>query len=284
MTSLVTACDPGDLQPASDDTSVDPAPDTGTPPTPDDDVTPEPPAEPAPVVRTVPAGRVADNLQLLYIFENSDTPSIIKDHSGEGDAYNVNIDNIDNVSFSAMGMSIDNPIIASNDDPVLKVLNACEASQAITIETWAQSDVLDYDQRARIIAMSVDGGNRNFGLGVNQNGGNWDARLRTSETGNNGTDPSTTAAVGPNGEMQHVVYTRVQGLTNEGTMYVDGVKTTPVQLIPGTFANWNQSYGINIGNERNGNREFIGTIALAAVYCKKLSDEEVQQNFDAGYE
>ena len=223
-------------------------------------------------------------MQLLYIFENSDTPSIIKDHSGEGEPYNVTIDNIDNVSFSPMGMSIDNPILASNTAPVPKILTACDASQAITIETWAQSDVLEYDQRARIIEMSVDGGNRNFGLGVLQNGGGWDARLRTSETGNNGTDPSTVADQGANGDMQHVVYTRVQGLTNEGTIYVDGVKTTPVQNISGTFANWNESYGINIGNELTGDREFLGTIALAAVYCKKLSDEEVQQNFEAGYE
>ena len=47
------------------------------------------------------------------------------------------------------------------------------------------------------------------------------------------------------------------------------------------MSNWSQ-FPLAIASEVSGGRHWLGTMELAAVYCKALSATEVQQNFDAG--
>lgn len=261
---------------------------TPPPPSPDaavNTVDAAPPVVDAAIVaRTVPEGRFTTSLQSLYIFEEPLTPSLIVDHSGLATPYNLTIDNNAAVSFGPDGMTITESMLATNPAPHTSLMNACQNSNAITVEAWAKSDVLTPEERGRVVSLSVDGGNRNFDL-ANNEAGIWDARLRTDDTGNNGTNPSTPAVIDSvSGEMQHIVYTHLRGAnTNRGTIYLDGAKSGLDQNITGTYGNWNLDYALNVGNEATNNRPFIGTIALVAVYCRALTPAEVTQNYEAGY-
>jgi hypothetical protein len=46
---------------------------------------------------------------------------------------------------------------------------------------------------------------------------------------------------------------------------------------------WDPTGQLTFGNETQGGAPWLGTIYLAAVYCKKLDPTEVQKNFATGY-
>ncbi|MGB1031210.1 MAG: hypothetical protein ACPGWM_01285, partial [Flavobacteriales bacterium] len=51
----------------------------------------------------------------------------------------------------------------------------------------------------------------------------------------------------------------------------------------GDFSGWNNNYRIAFGNEIGASRPWLGTLHLAAVYSRALSQEQVEQNFNASH-
>ena len=79
--------------------------------------------------------------------------------------------------------------------------------------------------------------------------------------------------------LTHVVYTRSNG--GKSRLFVDGRKVAEKQ-VAGNLAPWKQAYQLGIGNEISGERPWLGTFHLIAIYSRGLSEGEVQGHFKAG--
>ncbi|MEE9448007.1 MAG: PQQ-dependent sugar dehydrogenase [Arenicellales bacterium] len=222
------------------------------------------------------APRISNDLQVLYTFEEGNG-NIIHDVSGIGAPLNLTIASPSAATLqNAGGLSITaSPII--NSVVATKINTACSTSNAISIEAWLTPDSLTQSGPARIISLSDDTLNRNFTLG--QQDDRYDVRLRTSQTNNNGTPSLTVPASTVKTELSHVVYTRDNN--NNAAIYVNGVPQI-VGSVNGTISNWDNTYALHLGNENTGDRPWLGTLFLVAIYCQALDSHAVVQNFSAG--
>ena len=65
------------------------------------------------------------------------------------------------------------------------------------------------------------------------------------------------------------------------TLYVDGLRRVS-RARPGTFAAWDPSYRLELGDERTQERPWAGTFRLVAIYARALGTAEVARNFNVG--
>ncbi|HLY53665.1 MAG TPA: LamG-like jellyroll fold domain-containing protein, partial [Steroidobacteraceae bacterium] len=66
-------------------------------------------------------------------------------------------------------------------------------------------------------------------------------------------------------------------------MWVNGVFTGDVDPSKGgSFANWDSSFALVLGNETSGQRQWQGVIKMVAIYNTALNQTQIQQNFAAG--
>ena len=134
---------------------------------------------------------------------------------------------------------------------------------------------------ARIVSYSAGNTARNFTL--QQTLYNYDFLLRTNETSLNG-DPALST---PDADevlqatLQHVVatYDPIEGRK----IFVNGELVTQTDPVPGgTLIDWQDTFALVLGNEASGDGLWQGTIRLAAVHRRALTQEQVVQNFDVG--
>jgi hypothetical protein len=220
-------------------------------------------------------GRVVDGLQLLYRLGGGQAGQmIVSDESGASPPYDLTLADPGAVTWLEGAVRIDSPTIFSGADAATKVIDACVASNEITMEAFARADNLE-QAAARIATLSLDTTLRNASL--MQDTTVFAARLRTSEE-LNGTPNLSGGAVSTEA-LQHVVY--VRHADGAEAIYVDGVGQ-----VAGTRAGdhqaWDTTYRFALGNEFTLNRAWLGEVALVAVYCRALSQDEVLQNLSAG--
>jgi len=161
-------------------------------------------------------------------------------------------------------------------------------SGEFSIEAWViPSNVTQ--EMARIISYSQNTQNRNFTL--QQNLYNYDFLLRTNAEDANG-NPLTTLNGDPalstpdadevlQATLQHVVatYHPIDGRQ----IYVNGILASDTDPIPGgTFIDWQDTFALILGSEVGGQGSFDGTLRLAAVHRRALTQDQVTQNFDVG--
>ena len=153
-----------------------------------------------------------------------------------------------------------------------------------SIEAWvAPGNVVQED--VRIVSYSGGPDIRNFNLG--QTMYNYDFFNRNdgvdAAQAENG-DPALStpdAAESLQATLQHVVVTfnPIDGRR----IYVNGVLETMPDTVPGdTLNSWNNTYAFVLGNEVSGTRPFNGVLRLVAIHNRALTQEQIQQNFDAG--
>ena len=161
-----------------------------------------------------------------------------------------------------------------------KLHDVLQESGEFSIEAWVIPANVTQEM-ARIVSYSANDANRNFTL--QQTLYNYDFRLRTNETNLNG-DPALST---PDADevlqatLQHVVatYHPIDGRR----VYVNGALVTNADPIPGgTFVDWQDTFALVLGSEADGNGLWEGTIRLAAVHRRALTQEQAQQNFDVG--
>jgi hypothetical protein len=142
---------------------------------------------------------------------------------------------------------------------------------------------------ARIVSYSAGQNSRNFTL--QQTLYNYDFLLRTNAEDANG-NPLTTLNGDPQlstpnddevlqATLQHVVatYNPIDGRR----IYVNGVQVTQADPVPGgTLGPWQANMALVLGNEASSDGLFEGTFRLAAVHRRALTEEQINQNFDAG--
>ena len=153
-------------------------------------------------------------------------------------------------------------------------------SGEFSIEAWVVPANVTQEM-SRIVSYSAGQTTRNFSL--NQTLYNYDFLLRTNETSLNG-DPQLST---PDADevlqatLQHVVatYSPIDGRR----IYVNGNLVTMADPVPGgTFVDWQDNFALILGNEASSDGVFEGTFRLAAIHRRALTQEQIQQNFDAG--
>ena len=235
--------------------------------------------------------RVLDSLAVLYTFDEGDG-LIAHDRSGVEPAFDLNLDNlVTNKWVEGGGIEITGPAVITSLDVAEKVYVPCVKNNAVSVEIWAEpKDIL---QTSTLFSYSKQNG-RN--VTVYQNAGKYSSQIYQSTI-----DMTTMMTVGTIASIQtfmpvaqptaqHIVYTRD---VNGANLYVDGLDTKdPKAMPPMPPANpppppeltvWSPAYQLVLGNESNGGKPWLGKIYMAAIYCKKLTPEEVTKNFSAGY-
>lgn len=228
-----------------------------------------------------PGGRVTDGLISLYGFEEGSGQTVY-DQSGVAPAMDLNITSMNGVAWSAGRLSVQNATNIMTMGPATKLIEACRATNAITIETWISPDNVTQSGPARIVTLSD---NNSSGAHVMLGQGRWGSQasdvytVRLTTTENTGepalTTPSGAATLG----LSHVVFTRDSGGT--ARIYVDGTQVTTMP-IPGNYSNWEMDYSLALGNEIGAARPWAGDLHLVALYDRALSSAEVGQNHSAG--
>lgn len=259
---------------------------------------PGPPSEPPlPAPRSLPR---APGAIALYDFDEI-SGAIVHDSSALSPALDLVVADPDRVRWLAGALQVVRATHIESGIGANKIADACAASNAFTVEAWVMPDSPLFSGPSRIVTFSQDAGIRNFTLGQATEGygartGHYGLRYRTSLTDPNGTsctdasctpvnagNPTTPAATVRTDRPTHVVFTRSADVVDG---YLDGAPVT-TQSWPGVTSNfWDGNMHLALANEMvspDGQRTWLGTLYLVAIYCRALSADEVAQNYQAGY-
>ncbi len=201
------------------------------------------------------------------------------DTSGVDPAIDLNLSG--NVEwYGGWGITINDGKAQGSTTASKKLFDVLQESGEFSIEAWVVPGNVTQEE-SRIITYSAGTDARNFTL--QQTLYNYDFLLRTTETSLNG-DPQLST---PDADevlqatLQHVVatYHPIDGRR----IYVNGQLVTQTDPVPGgTLVDWQDTFAFVIGNEASSDRLWQGTVRLAAVHRRALTQEQVQQNFDVG--
>jgi len=163
--------------------------------------------------------------------------------------------------------------VATNADA--RLLEACRASNALTIEATLTPANITQEGPARIATFSSDPSSRNFTLGQQQ--GKLMLRLRTPQTGLNGVNPELDLCSVEANRTYHVALTYSGGKL---LCYLDGAKVLDAANVQGDFSNWTPHHLV-FGDEWNGERNWSGTLEGVAVFSRALNPDEVRREYQA---
>lgn len=223
---------------------------------------------------------VTQGLVALYTFEEG-AGATVHDVSNVAPALDLTIDDTGAVTWIPGALSIVAPTLISSPGPALKVFEACQATDQITLEVWLDPALAEQGGPARLISSSVDTGNRNFHLGQ-ELASYYQARLRsTASLDNNGAPhlQTPTDAGQVKLELTHLLFTRDAGGVRR--LYVNAVEEA-MDTLGGDFTNWDPTYPLLMANELTLDRAWLGELHRIAVYNRALSAAEVEQNYTAG--
>lgn len=226
--------------------------------------------------------RVTDGLLILYTFEEAGGDTVY-DISGTGTPLNLVVADTSDVTWMSGALRIDSSTTVLSPTPAQKIITSAQSSNAITVEAWLTPANTTQKGPARIVSVSGNTGNRNVTLGQGlwgtQPGNLYNGRLRTTSTNANGQPEISTGAGSLTTTLTHVVFTHTA--SGVSLIYLDGVESSSL-VVTGTFATWNTAYPLVLANELTGDRPWLGTLHLVAVYDRALSSNEVGLNFLAG--
>jgi hypothetical protein len=228
------------------------------------------------------SGRVIDDLQVLYTFEEG-SGTTVRDVSGVGSPLDLYVSDSSAITWVPGALLVHSVASIASAQAATKVIDAAQTSNEITIEAWIEPANTIQDGPARLVTLSQDPYYRNFTLGQglwgSQPSALYDVRLRTSATSNNGS-PSLSSPVGSlTTDLTHVVYTR--DASGVARIYINGADQVS-GAVGGDLSNWNPAFRLALANELTGDRPWLGEFHLVAVYTRALSPAQVSQNFEAG--
>jgi hypothetical protein len=222
--------------------------------------------------------RFEDAQIALWEFKTGSGP-IAFDSSGVDPAVDLNLSS--EVSwYGGWGITTNGGIARGTTTASKKMYDVIQESGEFSIEAWVVPANVTQEM-ARIVSYSAGDQARNFTL--QQTLYNYDFLLRSTETSLNG-DPALST---PDADevlqatLQHVVatYNPIDGRR----IYVNGNLVSQVDPVPGgTLIDWQDTFAFVIGNEVSGDDPWEGTVRLAAVHRRALTQEQITQNFDVG--
>src|SRR5215813_2810839 len=223
--------------------------------------------------------RYESNLVAKYMFETGQG-STAYDTSGVSPEADLSLSG--NVTWQGgWGINIGAGGVAqASTSASAKFASMIQASGEYTIETWvAPADVTQTN--AWIVSYSGSNTTRNMTLG--QDAMQYEGFARSSVTSTAGMPPLITTTTGGAAQaaLQHVVLT--YDPVNGQKIYVNGVYTGDADPSKGgSFANWDSTFALVLGNETTGQRQWQGVIKFVAIHNRALTLAQIQQNFAAG--
>jgi hypothetical protein len=159
-----------------------------------------------------------------------------------------------------------------------------QTTKAMTVEIWTLPvDTNQWD--ARMVSYSYDGSNRNFSFILQYDA--FEVRLRTALTDNNGYNilfSTNRVFETVNPDVFHAVYTYDNGAEK---VYLNAELVAEFTERGDDISNWDNTYPFVIGTENNNSatrRQYEGEIYLVAIYEMALSQDEIENNYFAGYD
>jgi hypothetical protein len=234
------------------------------------------------VTLAVRIGRPPTGLQALYRFDEGGGTTV-HDSSGVGGPLHLSAATTAGMSWSPNGLTLTQPTLIRSGAPATKLNAAVKASNEISIEAWVKppaAGVLTSGQFG-IITVSSDAQHRNVTLQQSKGllGSSFvDVRLRTDTTNEEGEGLSTPAGSLATA-LTHLAYTR--SADGQSRIYVDG-QLKAEKTVGGSLAAWNDQFELALGNEITGNRAWLGTYRMIAVYSRALTSAEVSARFGSG--
>jgi len=204
---------------------------------------------------------------------------IAYDTSGVDPAIDLNMSG-DVEWFGGWGLTINDGKAQGSTTASKKLYDILQAAGEFSIEAWVIPANVAQEE-ARIISYSAGTQARNFTL--QQTLYDYNFQLRTNQTSLNGDPALSTPAANEvlQATLQHVVatYNPIDGRR----IYVNGQLVTQTDPIPGgTLVDWQDTFAFVLGNEASNDGLWQGTIRLAAVHRRSLTQTQIQQNFDVG--
>ncbi|MBA3685174.1 MAG: FecR domain-containing protein [Planctomycetes bacterium] len=243
-----------------------------------------------------------DRAVVLYDFRGG-TGDRVADQSTRGEPLDLRLVDVGAPAWTAAGLAIGMHGLVS-ETPARKVAEACCASGELTVfaslspdPATLASDPKDYPKR--IVGLTGDLSTRSFLLGQGNFAdptGVFDMRLRTSANTDRGKPSVSTAEAHAQPRRLSVAYTRDGD--GRSHFYVDGERvdvrivwddsdptagrSDPAASVTtvGRIADWDRDMLLTVGAERDadahGQRSWIGTLHVIAVFDRSLTPAELQ--------
>jgi hypothetical protein len=194
----------------------------------------------------------------------------------------IDLNLIGNVSwYGGWGITITDGKAQGSTTASKKLYDVIQESGEFSIEAWAIPANVTQDE-AQIFSYSNSSTDRNFSL--QQTLYDYDFLLRTTETTLSGAEDVLSTPANDEvlqATLQHVVLTYHP--TDGRKIYVNGQLVSNTDPVPGgTLIDWGPAYAVILGNEASSNGLWQGTLRLAAVHRRALTEAQVVQNFDVG--
>ncbi len=219
-------------------------------------------------------------LLALYGFSEG-SGDTVADVSGVGTPLDLTVSNLAAVSWlPGGGISIDSATAIKSAGAASKLINAFQASEALSVEAWVVPGNTTQLGPARIVALSLNGFPGGGNLVMGQSTTFFETRLRTNLTNQYGTPSLASPGGTASPQLTHVMYTREASGTSH--FYVNGVEVATGSQT-GNFSNWG-NYQLALANEPAEDRAWLGELHLVSFYDRALTAAEVDLNFVAGPE
>ena len=230
------------------------------------------------------ADRYKDNLIAFYDFKEG-TGNIAHDTSGVMPAADLLLQGP--TFMTSYGIRVESGLAIATAESSKKLYDILaeprNGTQQYTVEAWIANANTTQDGPARIVSYSANSNSRNFGLGQATFYYNFRNRTVNPDINENGNPALQTADADRDAQatLQHVVITYDQYRGRR--VYVNGVWTEDMdEEEPFPLWNWSPNHRIVMGNDVSNDRQWQGSIRLVAIYKYALSQQQIQQNFDAG--
>jgi hypothetical protein len=219
--------------------------------------------------------RVTAGLAVLYDFDE-DGGATVADKAEAGPPVDLTIENVGATQRVPGGLRVLSPTRIRGTNETLRIRNACQATNEVTVEAWARSTTIPQGSvlsSAKIVHFGQDSNTINTMLSVAEDEYRFGVRT--------GADPIytiTTASDAATPSLDHLV--GVRGTAGAVELWVNGQRRQTGN-VPAGFGPWS-TFPLVLANNDTSNAPWVGTLYLVAIYCRALTPQEIAQNFVAG--
>ena len=221
------------------------------------------------------AERVSRDLVALYDFSET-AGTHVADTSGVIPPLSLEISQPAATAWKNGTLEIYRSTTIRTQGPATRLIEAVRASGEFSIEAWLTPGSAAQGGPARIVSLSGNPSERNVTLG--QDEAAYDVRLRTTSTSTNGMPSLASTPVAAPLTQTHVVYTRDSSGT--ATIWING-EPAGTTTVSGDFSGWSNDFPLVLANEASGDRPWLGSLHLVALYSRALSAADIATNFAA---
>ena len=213
---------------------------------------------------------------IAYYDFGSDSGEMVRDRSGIDPPMHLKIEKLSNVRRAVGQLKIIEPTKVEATRGEAKLLKSIQESNAFSVVVWCEPANDTQNGPSRIVSFSKNSVERNFTIGQEKK--NFDVRFRTTKTSTNGL-PSTSAE-GIKTEPTQLVYSREKN--GNVKLFIDG-RLTKENKVEGEISNWLSDASFLLGNEKTGDRAWLGTFYSVAIFNRVLSKQEIEKDFSTSF-